>query len=108
MRIKNKFTKNQLEEITKEDLSLKEIISILHCDRRTLNNYLKMYGLKEKFKKATIDNEELYRLRVNSLWTTKELAELYRVSVTNIQIKIRKFPPINTYNEQQRSDYVCN
>lgn len=94
--------KCDIEKYLADELSYKVIIEKLDCTLQTLYLYMKKHGLKKKFEKIHIDNKELYHLRVECLWTIKELAELYKVSAFIIQCEIKDFPKVKVEKAKNR------
>jgi len=92
------LSKEALQECLNNNLNVKEMAEKFDCSEVTIRTYIKNYELKIILNRyINLDIKELYKLRVDYMWTHKELAELYKVSYTTIMNRCREFefPNVN-------------
>ena len=103
-----KFTKEIFADLINAGMSVSEIASKLDCSLPTVRHYLKAWNLKElnPFRQniKDIDKEEIYKLRVESLWSMVELAELYKVSLSTISVYLARnnFPVVRVERAEDK------
>lgn len=100
--------KEILESMIENGMTRKEIAEEFKFSPFTVDKYITKYDIEVDFKHKNskeIDIAEMTRLRVESLWSFNELAELYQVSGPTIQNRCREFDVEKVIVKRQGNDW---